>query len=277
MNKSIIFTFAIALSISLQGVAQREVVYKVIKNDSLTFTVYDSKVEGTSPGMIFYFGGGWNGGGISQFEKHAQYFSARGISCFLVNYRTKSAYGTTPFESLKDAKSAFRFIKQNAKTFNIDPEKLIASGGSAGGHLAAALASVEAYNDIQDNVDVSTIPAALVLFNPVVDNGPAGYAFERLNEAYKSFSPLHNLKHGHPPTIFFLGDNDALIPTVTAEYYKSSIERLGSKCELYIYENAKHGFFNYRNFEFYKSTIQRADTFLKSLGLLAESPKITIE
>lgn len=276
MNKIAVYTLIICLSLILKGFSQEEVVYKVLKNDSLTFAVYQSKVYGPSPAMIFYFGGGWNGGGIGQFEKHAQYFSARGITCFLVNYRTKSTHGTTPFESLKDAKSAFRFIKENAITFNINPQKMIAGGGSAGGHLAAALASVDTYNDSSDNLEVSTKPAALVLFNPVIDNGPAGYGYERIDEAYKSFSPLHNLKHGHPPTIFFLGNNDALIPTATAKYYKTSIERLGSKCELYIYENAKHGFFNYRNFDFYKSTVRRADDFLKSLGFLSSLPKVKI-
>jgi len=81
------------------------------------------------PAMVFFFGGGWNGGSTAQFEPHARYFSSRGIVCFLADYRVKKRQQTTPFESLKDARSAIRYLRKNAETFHIDPNKIIAVGG----------------------------------------------------------------------------------------------------------------------------------------------------
>jgi acetyl esterase/lipase len=260
--------------------AQREVVYKEVDGKKLFIEVHSpatmvNKVR--YPAMVFFFGGGWNGGNRQHFINHAEYFAQRGIVCFLVDYRTKSNSQTTPFESVKDAKSAIRFIRENAKKFNIDPTKIIASGGSAGGHLAAATALIEDYNETTDDLSISSIPNALVLYNPVVDNGPGGYGYERIGDDYPQFSPLHNIQAGAPPTILFLGTQDALIPTETAQYYTTVMKRVGSRCDLKLYGGQTHGFFNYQNLKYYKQTILETDKFLQSLGYLSEKPSVKIK
>ena len=229
------------------------------------------------PAMVFFFGGGWVGGSTEQFEPHASYFSKRGIVCILVDYRVRNRHGSSPFDALKDAKSAIRFIRKHAKDYNIDADKIIASGGSAGGHLAAATALISDYNEETDNLDISCVPNALVLFNPVIDNGPGGYGFERIGMAYKNFSPLHNIRKGMPPTVFFLGTKDELIPLETAAYFKKTMERVGSRCELFTYEGEGHGFFNYRNFVLYRKTVKETDYFLQSLGYLSDKSHLEIE
>jgi acetyl esterase/lipase len=260
--------------------SQQKILYKQIDSTQLFLEVYGPKDIGTStntPAMIFFFGGGWNGGTTKQFEPHAKYFSKRGITCFLVEYRIKQRHGTTPFESLNDAKSSIRFIRQHAQKFQIDPNKIIASGGSAGGHLAAATALIENYNESSEDLTTSCVPNALVLFNPVIDNGPGGYGFDRIGEAYKEFSPLHNIKKGAPPTILYLGTKDKLIPVETASYYKKVMEKVGSVCKLKLYEDQGHGFFNLKNFDYYKKTVSETDKFLQSLGYLKEGPLVKIE
>ena len=227
--------------------------------------------------MVFFFGGGWNNGTVKQFEPHATYFSQRGITCILVDYRVKEKHTSTPFESLKDAKSAIRYIRAHANDLGIDPSKIIASGGSAGGHLAAATAIIQDHNESTDNLTISCVPNALVLFNPVFDNGPGGYGYERIGDAYKSFSPLHNIKSGAPPTIVFLGDKDHLVSVETAKYYKLVMEKVKSRCDLFIYENQGHGFFNYKNLEYYKKTVSETDTFLQSIGFLNKEPLVEIK
>jgi acetyl esterase/lipase len=224
----------------------------------------------TYPAMVFFFGGGWNGGSISQFAPHAKYFASRGMICFRVDYRVKSRQGTTPFESLKDAKTAIRYIRAFASELGVDPNKIVASGGSAGGHLAVATATAELYNEEGEDLSVSCLPNALVLFNPVFDNGPGGYGYERIGEEYKDFSPLHNIREGIPPAIVFLGTEDALIPVETAQYFRTVMEKVGSRCELHLYEGEGHGFFNFRNYEIYSNTIDKTDQFLTSLGFLRE-------
>lgn len=255
-------------------------VYKEVDTTQLYLEVYSPANLDKSkdyPAMVFFFGGGWVGGSRQHFLNQAKYFAKRGIVCFLADYRTKYKHGVTPFVCLEDAKSAMRFVRSNADKFHIDPTKIIAAGGSAGGHLAAATALVQGYDAPDDNLEVSCVPSALVLFNPVIDNGPGGYGYERVGEEYKDFSPLHNIRKGAPPTIFFLGSNDNLIPVETGKYYQKVMERIGSRCVLKIYEGEGHGFFNYNKFENYRSTVLQADEFLQSLGYLQPEPIVEID
>jgi len=272
MNRILFFIAAILFMIQGESSSQDiSVIYKTVDTTELSLDIFyppDYKAGNAFPAMVFFFGGGWKGGSVEQFQPHAIYFAKRGIVCFLSDYRVSSRQGTTPFESLKDAKSAIRYIRKNAGKFKIDPDRIIASGGSAGGHLAAATAIVDGFNEKSEDTSISCVPNALVLFNPVIDNGPGGYGYERIGESYKDFSPLHNIHNGAPPTIFFLGTEDKLIPVATAEYYKTVMEKVGSRCELYLYEGQEHGFFNYSKEENYFDTVRKADDFLRSLGYL---------
>jgi len=272
MKKHILILALAALG-PLAAMAQDTILYKQVDGIDLYLEVRPAQnVDPTkaTPAMIFFFGGGFVSGNRSHFSSHANYLSQRGLTCFLADYRIRNKHGTTPFESLKDAKSAMRFLRKHAADFNIDPDQIIAAGGSAGGYLAAATALIEGYNEEGDDLNVSCIPNALVLYNPVVDISPAAYGYERVGEDYQSFSPLHNLREGTPPTIFFLGTKDHLIPVETANYYRKAMENLGSRCDLHLYEGQGHGFFNYRNQEYYKLTLAETDLFLQSLGYLEE-------
>ena len=259
--------------------AQSKVLYKTVGTDSLFMEIYSPKVSNNTikPVMVFFFGGGWTSGNLDQFRPHAEYFAKRGSVTALVDYRVMSRNGTSPFACLRDAKSAIRYLRTHAESLGIDPEKLIAAGGSAGGHLAAALAVIDGYNESTDDPAVDCNPNALVLFNPVLDNGPGGYGYNRIGNEYLHFSPLHNLRKGIPPTIIFLGTEDHLIPVETVKYYQRVMQKLGSRCDLHLYEGQDHGFFNYKNFEYYQKTVLEADLFLQSLGYLEEQPKIKIE
>lgn len=265
---------------NISSFSQTQIVYKQIDTTQLIMTLFPPEnmdVTKSYPAMVFFFGGGWKEGNLKQFEPHAKYFSKRGLFCFLVDYRVKNRHQTSPFESLKDAKSAIRFIRENASKFHIDTTKIIASGGSAGGQLAAACAFIDGYNETSDNLKISCKPDALVLFNPAIDNGPAGVGYDRIGRAYKSFSPLHNIQKGAPPTIFFLGTDDYLIPIETAKYYQTAMNKVKSRCDLHLYEGMGHGFFNYIKFDNYRETLTKTDSFLQSLGYLKEVPVIKIE
>jgi acetyl esterase len=215
------------------------------------------------PTIVFFFGGGWTGGSMTQFEPHALHFAAKNMIAVLVDYRVKSRHNTSPFESVKDAKSAIRYLRQHAEALGIDANRLVASGGSAGGHLAAACFTNESLNESSDDIAISAKPNALVLFNPVIDNGKDGYGFERIGENYVTFSPIDNIQKGFPPTIFFLGTKDKLIPVATSEMFKKKIEQVGGRCELFLFDDQPHGFFNKE--PYLSETIAKADLFLLSL------------
>lgn len=230
------------------------------------------------PAMVLFFGGGWINGNRRQLRRQARYFSQRGVVCFLPDYRTYSVHRTLPTASLKDAKSAIRYIRENATMFHIDKNKLVATGASAGGHLAAACALIDAYNDEStDNISISSVPNALVLFNPVIDNSPSGYGNERLGIDYKTFSPIHNITRGAPPTIIFLGRDDKLIDVETIEKYKALMDEVGSDCDVEFFDHAEHGFFQYGNsFDNFKATLTLANEFLIRQGFLTVQPEIEI-
>ncbi|RDB06033.1 alpha/beta hydrolase [Runella aurantiaca] len=246
-----------------------ELDYKQIDTVQLGLKVYypaSFQIDRTYPTIVVFFGGGWNGGTTQQFEPHALYFASKNLITVLVDYRVKSRHNTTPFESLKDAKSAIRYLRKNAHKLGIDANRIVGSGGSAGGHLAAACFTNESINEPTDDVAISAKPNALVLFNPVIDNGKDGYGFERIGERYVEFSPMHNIQKGFPPTIFFLGTKDNLIPVETAQKFKKKIEEVGSRCDLFLFENQGHGFFNKE--PFLSETILKADAFLQSIDYL---------
>lgn len=270
----------IALLSSFDGYSQEQKIYKQADTARLVLEVYRPANINTAqkyPAIVFFFGGGWNNGTVKQFEPHAKYFAQRGMVCFLADYRVNSRHQTTPFEALKDAKSAIRYIRENATSFYIDTSKIIAAGGSAGGHLAAATALINGYNEKSDNLKISCKPNALVLYNPVIDNGPGGYGYNRIGDEYKNFSPLHNIRAGAPPTIIFLGTNDSLIPVETVQYYQMVMSKVGSRCELRLFEGEGHGFFNYKNFENYRKTLSESDSFLQSLGYIKKEPMVDIK
>lgn len=257
--------------------AQESFVFKNIEGVKLSMRVYSPKQteKGKAyPAMIFYYGGGWAFNNRDQFIHHALNYSKKGFVCFLADYRVKKDHKSTPFESLEDAKSAIRYVRKRASDFNIDGNNIIAVGASSGGHLAAALSTIDGYNDPNDDLNISCKPNVLVLFNPVVDNGPGGYGVNRVRDKYKDFSPMHNMHKDMPPTIYLTGIKDQMAPVEMARYFKLLMDRMGVRCDLKVYNNARHGFFNYENKRLYHKTMNDIDVFLMSLGYLGGSDGI---
>ena len=215
------------------------------------------------PAAVFFFGGSWNGGTPRQFQEHASYLASRGMVGIVADYRVKSRQGTSPFECVADGKSAIRWLRENADRLKIDPLRLAAGGGSAGGHVAAATATVPGLDAKADNLEISCRPNALLLFNPVYDNGPDGFGHSRVKDRFREISPIHNIRKGMPPAIVFLGTKDSLVPVKTARAFRKKMQAVGSRSELFLYENQPHGFFNRRHSpRHFLATVTEMDRFL---------------
>jgi acetyl esterase/lipase len=229
-----------------------------------------------SPAIVFFFGGGWSSGTPAQFYPHCRYLAWRGMAALAADYRVKQRHGTSPFECVRDGKSAVRWIRGHAGELGIDPERVAAGGGSAGGHVAAATALCKRIEEDKEDLSVSSRPDALVLFNPVFDNAPDGFGHERVKEGWRDISPLHNIAPGAPPTVVFLGTEDHLVPVATAERYRDLMREAGARCDLHLYEGEGHAFFNYREGEnpYYNRTVRATDRFLVSLGYLEGEPTL---
>ena len=266
-------SFSATQLIDTQIIAYKE----IAPNESLILKRYGPSGQNKAdalPCALFIFGGGWSGGDISLFADQATHLAKRGIVAICAQYRTRKSHNVPPNVCLMDAKSAVRYVRANAEELGIDPNRLAVGGGSAGGHLAAATTFCEGFNEPGDkNKSVSTQANALLLFNPVIDNGPNGYGHDRVEEFWEAFSPLHNIAAPVPPTLFLLGDSDKLIPVNTAHAFKKAIEANGGRCELNIYEQAEHGFFNAgrtsgNGVAYYDQCIEAMDNFLVGLGYL---------
>lgn len=269
LKRSVFYIILSCLCHVVQGqdLLKDTVQYKMIEEGPLIAEVIRSEqIQDDVPAMLFYFGGGWKSGNIDHLRPQAEYLARKGLVSILVQYRTESSHGTTPIRALEDAVDAIHYFTVHGIEYGIDTSRIAAAGGSAGGHLAAATALCESYNA------TGARPDALVLYNPVIDNGPDGYGYERVSESFPGFSPMHNIRQGAPPTLFFLGDADALIPVRTAYEYQRKMDSVSARCDLLIYPEQSHGFFNPRNPQYFDETLFQTHVFLYDLGYVDNPP-----
>src|SRR5688572_5980712 len=173
-------------------------VYKIVGERALKLHVVEPAERQPTrrrPAIVFFHGGGWRAGRPVQFNEHARYLATRGMVCVQVEYRLLAGKASEPpLVCVQDAKSAMRWVRAHAAELGIDPERIAAAGGSAGGHLAAFVGMVDGLDAPSDDLAISPKANALVLFNPVFDNGPEnGYGRERVGARYREFSPAHNV------------------------------------------------------------------------------------
>ena len=262
-------------------------VYKSVEGLNLRAWIFEPEGH-RSPdkraAIVFFFGGGWNGGSTAQFEQQAKYLANRGMVAIPVDYRVKSRNGTLANIAVMDAKAAIRWVRTNAARLGIDPNRIAASGGSAGGHLAAATAMLPGHDIETSGQAVSPTPNAMILFNPVlitapVEDYPESMAAQmekvkklqpRLGAPPESMSPYHNIRSNLPPSIIFHGEEDPIVPYQQIELFVRAMKNAGNRCELVSYPGQRHGFFNYgrRDKSTYTDIMRRTDEFLVSLGWL---------
>jgi len=249
-------------------------VYKKTPEGELTlhgFFPADWKATDKRPVIVFFFGGGWKSGAFTQFVPQAEYFASRGIVAISADYRIESKHKTKPDAAVEDAKSAIRWVRANAAKLGIDPDKVIGSGGSAGGHLAAATALVEKF-DATDDPKVSCKPNALVLFNPVLNLTGAKITGRDGSIIAEAISPTLFLKKDAPPCAIFFGTDDKFLDM--GKEYVAKCKELGVKAELYTAAEQPHGFFNRDPWQ--GVTTRKADEFLKGLGYLKGVPTLKL-
>ncbi len=271
--------------------ASRTEIYKTIGEVELRIFIFNPpnhQATDRRPAIVFFFGGGWAGGHARQFAPQCAYLAGRGMVAMTAEYRVRSRHGTTPFECVKDGKSAVRWVRTSAARLGVDPNRIAAGGGSAGGHVAACTGVIDGLEEDGEDRTASSRPNAMVLFNPALllgsIDGELDLPAERLEKLKDRFgknsptelSPYHALGAGAPPTIIFHGEADTTVPIESARAYAAKARPLGVRCELNAYPGAAHGFFNHGpgDNSAFINTMKAADRFLVSLGYLAGEPTI---
>ncbi len=257
------------------------VVYKTIGEVELKLHIFEPpnrNIKELSPTIVFFFGGGWVGGTPTQFYHQCDYLASRGMMAISAEYRVRNRHGTTPLECVADGKSAVRWLRANAARLGVNPNKIAAGGGSAGGHVAACTGVIEGLDEKTEDLSISSKPNALVLFNPAVDlvelakKRSTDERFRRVKE----ISPLQHVKKGAPPCIIFHGTADRTVPFESVERFSTAMKKAGNVCRLVPFEEKGHGFFNYgrdKDNSSFNKTIEETDRFLTSLGYLKEISK----
>lgn len=253
-------------------------VYKTVGDVSLrlhVFTPPGHSASAKAPAVVFFFGGGFKTGTPRQFYGQSRHLASRGMVAMAAEYRTKNAHGVDPRACVQDAKSAIRWVRAHAGELGIDPDRIAAGGGSAGGFLAAATATLPGLDEPGEDTSTSCRPDALVIFNAPFDARPNQSGFEKtLLAQNRDFMPINHIRAPFPPTILLLGSEDHIVSPEDARRTQSTIQSVGGRCDLHIYEGQRHGFFNAKNAggKYHALTLEEVDRFFTSLGWVPEKP-----
>jgi acetyl esterase len=222
------------------------------------------------PVVIFFHGGFWDVPTPTQFVPQCLHFASRGAVTVAAETRTFSKHGTGALEAIEDARHLIRWLRFNADTLNLDPDK-ITIGGAGGGAFLALLCAMPKPKNLPPVEGMECAPQALILFSSLVNTVSKGMATERFPDlkTAKLLSPNKLIRRRLPPMLLFHGKMDRITPFEDVDRFRRKMRWWGNTCLLEDYAKAEHSFFNFnfshKNFE---STILSADRFLVDQGLL---------
>lgn len=286
MNKNLLIivflVFHVATSVAQETtVLSKKLVYKKIDGQELhvdMFYTESSQQKSGNMAIALFHGGGWVFGDPSEFYEVCKRYARKEYVTFSFQYRlsgnedgTYPRPGITPVESTKDARSAIRWLRENAEILKINPDKIVVGGQSAGGQLALATALLDSINENTDNLEVSPAPNALLLYSSSVNTLEPWIDMllgDRRNEIW-TISPYHNLKKNMPPAIAFHGEEDNQVLPYIVGMFQSKMLQLGNYYELHKYPGRKHylgeGNEKYARY-FDEEILELTDAFLEKNG-----------
>ncbi|KQC01801.1 alpha/beta hydrolase [Pedobacter sp. Hv1] len=227
------------------------------------------KQDSKRPVMVYFHGGSWSEGKPDWFFDVCQNYAKKGWVACAVEYRTYSRQGTLPFEAVKDAKSAIRWLRQHANELNIDPNRIVASGNSAGGHLVLSTALADQWNEKTDDLSFSSVPNVLLVNAGVYDltDRPTAWIRKDLKDKnmVKEISPNFLIKANLPPTLILHGTDDQSVPYQSAQkFVEQSKQKGNTSIEFYPLEKAGH--FIWFDPKYAPEVNKTRNDFLKKLG-----------
>lgn len=223
------------------------------------------------PCFLVIHGGGWAHGKPENTHRLASYFARRGMVGISLQYRLLNPkFGQTVADCVRDGRSAVRYVRSHAVELGIDPDQIVVCGVSAGGHLAAGTALFEGIDEAGEDLSVSSRPAALVLFCPVLDTSKEGYGFAKVGEQWRELSAIERMRPGIPPALIFHSKADPVVPYKGSVLFTEAMKKSGNTCELVAYEEPGHGII-LKDPALLAGALDRTVAFLRSLGIKATS------
>lgn len=246
--------------------------YKTVDGFDLDLHIFlpDSAYQKTKRPVIVYFSGGsWTKGTPEWDFYNCANYAKRGWVAVAVEYRVADRYETTPFEAVKDARTAIRWLRMNADTYKIDTNRVVASGNSAGGHLVLTTALANGMNEGTDNLNFSASPNLLLVNAGVYSlyaDGSTDWISRDLKDKtlVKKISPQHLLVKGLPPMLIIHGTKDQSVDYASAKAFTEEMKQLGNPFEFETLEGAPHYIWYDRRFSGKVASLRME--FLKKYG-----------
>ena len=238
-----------------QGVIEKkDIEYGKVGDRSLLLDLYmPEKLDKPVPGLIFIHGGGWKSGNRTDYRYYAIRYAKRGFVVASISYRfAKEA----PFPAaVQDAKCAVRWMRANAAKYNVNPDKIAAIGGSAGGHLSMMIGFSSDAPELEGdggNPGVSSrVQAVVDLYGPTdldceearnvdVVKDFMGKPYDQAPKLYEQASPMRYITKDDPPTLVFQGTIDDVVPQSQSDKLVAKLKEVGVPCEYVIFEGWPH-------------------------------------
>jgi acetyl esterase len=249
----------------LQVRPDQKIVYRINGSEQFnlhTFTAKNSAGDIPTPALLLFHGGRWLYGGPEGLYPQCQYFAKQGYSCFSAQYRLGTDNRPDVRGAVTDARAALDYLIAHAEELRIDPDRIVVGGGSAGGHLAAALGA--GLPLAPGSTSATTCrPAAQILYNPMLDLAPGTPDHHLVKDYWEQVSPFHHIDSAVPPSLILLGSQDPEVPVSTAQAFCMAVRAAGAHCEIALYEGQGHGFYHKQKYR--DETNVRILKFLRNL------------
>lgn len=258
-------------------------VYKKVAGRELHVDLFqpdDTRPSAGRPAIAFFHGGGWVFGNPAEFHGACRRYAAKGFVTCSFQYRLSvNADGTYPHpditlvESVKDARSAIRWLRANAARLGVDSDRIVVAGQSAGGQLAWGTVLFDSVNEADDDPAISPRADALLLYSSNYNTleAWADLLMDRRRGEIWSVSPYHNLKPGLPPALAFHGSKDATVAPYIVQLFAARMRELGNPFELVTLDGRDHylgeGNATYARY-FDEAILERTDDFLRRHGFM---------
>lgn len=251
-----------------------DVVYFTSKDRILHLDAFVNNKQKQNPAVIMIHGGGWRSGNKNQMNLLAQEIASKGYSCFAIEYRlsleAKYPYG------VYDVKNAIRFIKDNAKKFKVDPDKIAVLGCSSGGQMAALIGTTNGISAFDDPLNKSkssskvnaiiNVDGVLAFRHPESSEGEMasfwlGGSYEEKEENWKNASALSHADKNTPPILFI----NSSIPRFHAgrDDMIKILDQYKIYSEVHTIENSPHSFWFFQ--PWFDQTVDFTTHFLNKI------------
>lgn len=224
--------------------------------------------SGATRSIILIHGGGWNGGSKSDFAAYIDSIKKRmpDYAIFNLDYRLVNGGNLFPTQEV-DIRAAVAFIAGNSNEYQVNKDKLVLLGASAGGHLALLQSykykepKIKAVVDFFGPADLMAmyrrpwhplVPAALQMITGTTPDANA--------EIYERSSPVNFISPASAPTLMLHGANDPVVDVSQSKGLKNKLDEAGVVNELIVYPGERHGWYG----KTLANSFDRVAAFLKT-------------